>query len=83
MRRVGKQVFCSEFYFLADVVGKLVDSHTLLLHSITVTYCYTAILKAVKVVCDAEGGAYFVLTAVTLADGAGIVKVYHKAAGEH
>ena len=42
--------------------------YTLLLHCISVSNCYTAVLNRVKIICDAERCTDLVLTAISLTD---------------
>ncbi len=72
----------SELDLLGDVRVELVDLYSLLLHRISVADGNAAVLYAVEVVGDAERCADLVLTAVTLADGARVVKVDHEVLGE-
>ena len=66
----------------ADIVYELINRDALLCHGIAVTYSYAAICLAVEVVSDAHGGANFVLTAIALADGTGVIKVHHELFGQ-
>ena len=64
-----------ESYLIFDISYQLVDLDTLLLHCISVSYCYTAVLNRIKVICDAEWCTDLVLTAISLTDRACLVIV--------
>ena len=55
---------------------KLIDGHTNLLHSIAVAHGNGIVLKGIEVNRYAHGRANFVMAAITLADGAGIIVIY-------
>ena len=67
-----------KFDSLVDVCREVVNFNTLLLHCVAVTDCNRTVLLGVKVVCDAEGSTYLVLSAVTLAYAARLVLFAHK-----
>ena len=74
----------SEFALLGDIVTQLSDGNPNLLHGVTVTDGDAIVGRGglvaygLEVHGDAQRGTDFVLTAVTLADGASIVEVHHK-----
>ena len=63
----------SERNSVLDVLLYICDRHSFLLHRVTLTDCYAAVLNAVEVVCDAEGSTDLVLSSVSLAESACIV----------
>ena len=78
----------SEFYTLGDVISYLADGDANLLHAVTLTHGDAVVglvglgADGVEVEGDAEGGADLILTAVALADGAGLVIVDHELLGK-
>lgn len=74
-RSPAKIFILLESYLLFDISYQLVDLDTLLLHCISVSYCYTAVLNRIKVICDAEWCTDLVLTAISLTDRACLVIV--------
>ena len=73
----------SKLDLFRDVCVELVDPDALLLHGVAVADGHAAVVCGIKVVGDAERRADLVLTAVALADGAGLVKVGHKVLAQH
>ena len=65
----------SERNSVLDVLLYICDRHSFLLHRVTFTDCYAAVLNTVEVVCDAEGSTDLVLSSVSLTDSACIVIV--------
>ena len=74
-RSPAKIFILLESYLLFDISYQLVDLDTLLLHCISVSYCYTAVLNRIKVICDAEWCTDLVLTAISLTYRASLVIV--------
>ena len=59
----------SEFKLLVEVSNEVFDLNAFLLHCVTVTNCYAAVLfECIEVISDAERSTDLVLTAVTLTD---------------
>ena len=81
-----KSEFLSELDLALDVALQLGDGHTHLLHGVAVAdgdavvggNALGLVAHGVEVHGDAVGGADLVLTAVALADGAGVVVVHHE-----
>ena len=76
-------LLCLEIGLFLDIVDKLCDGQTDLLHGIAIPYGDGLILQGVKVNGDAKRSADLVLTAIALTDGAGLVIVHHKALCQH
>ena len=78
-----------EFALLGDVVLQFADGDTNLFHGVTVADGDAVVSGSVLVANglevngDAQRRADFILTAVTLADGTGIVKVHHEVLTQH
>ena len=72
----------SELKTLSDILLNLCDGKANLLHGVTVTHGYAAVGLGIEVIGDAEGSTDLVLTAVSLTDRAGLVKVAGKLACE-
>ena len=71
-------LYKSECHFFLKVAYKFINRHSYLLHRVTVTDGYAAVVFGIEVVGDAVRSADFVLAAITLADGACVIKVDHK-----
>ena len=74
-KKVSAKYFILEIKLLFEVRLKLCDGEADLLHGITLTDSYAAVLNGVEVVCNAEGSTDLVLSAVTLTDRACLVEV--------
>ena len=64
-----------ELDFISNICLHFRNGNTHLLHRISVTNGYAAVVLGVKVVGDAEGSTDLVLTAISLTDRAGLVKL--------
>ena len=64
-----------ELNFFSDVCLNLCKGNSYLLHGISVTNGYAAVVLGIKIVGNAEGCTDLVLTAVSLADRACLVKL--------
>ena len=68
-------LFLLEGKSFLNVCLNLGHRNTNLLHSVSVTYGYAAIILGVEVISNAEGSTDLVLTAISLTDRAGLVEV--------
>src|SRR5699024_4611976 len=55
-------------YFIGNDIVQFRNSHTLLLHGITITQCYAIVLQSLVVYSDTIWSTDGILTTVTLAD---------------
>lgn len=62
------ELFKSELNFFGKEVSNLIDRYSFLLHCITVTNSYAAIVFGIEIVGDAVRSSYLILAAVTFAD---------------
>ena len=80
--RCGENEFRSECNLLLDILSQSRDRNANLLHCIAVTHGHAAVLDGIKVVGDAERSTDLILTAIALADRAGIVVIDHEVLGK-